>query len=166
MQELKYLTGYPESIIIRVTSLLAENRLGSLIAAKYPKSHDIRSEKALYDFTIAIKNKYLRTAQPISKVIYDGKINVINHALGTHTFVSRVQGAKLKAKHEIRIASIFKEAPLDFLRMIVVHELAHLKEKDHSKSFYNLCEHMEPRYHQLEFDVRLFLTHLDSSGQM
>lgn len=42
--------------------------------------------------------------------------------------------------------------------MIVVHELAHLKEKEHDKSFYQLCCHMEPQYHQLEFDTRLWLT--------
>jgi predicted metal-dependent hydrolase len=38
---------------------------------------------------------------------------------------------------------------LNLLRMIVVHELAHLKEKDHDKAFYQLCCHMEPDYHQL-----------------
>jgi len=26
--------------------------------------------------------------------------------------------------------------------MIVVHELAHLKEREHNKSFYKLCENM------------------------
>ncbi|MCY1289200.1 UTP pyrophosphatase [compost metagenome] len=41
--------------------------------------------------------------------------------------------------------------------MIVVHELSHLKESDHNKAFYRLCEHMEPHYHQLEFDTRLWL---------
>jgi predicted metal-dependent hydrolase len=41
--------------------------------------------------------------------------------------------------------------------MIAVHELAHLKESDHNKAFYRLCEHMEPTYHQLELDTRLFL---------
>jgi predicted metal-dependent hydrolase len=45
--------------------------------------------------------------------------------------------------------------------MIVVHELAHLKEKEHNKAFYKLCEYMEPAYHQLEFDARLFLTQLE-----
>jgi predicted metal-dependent hydrolase len=77
-----------------------------------------------------------------------------------------VQGAKLKAKNEIRIASVFKHAPLEFLRMIVAHELAHLKERDHNKAFYNLCEYMEPAYHQLEFDMRLYLTHLDLGGSL
>lgn len=124
--------------------LISENRLGSVLLKKYPSAHDIRTEKALYDFTVGIKNEYLRKSQPLSKVIYDGRINVIQHALGTHTFISRVQGAKLKAKNEIRIASVFKHTPLEFLKMIVVHELAHLKEKEHNKAFYQLCEYMEP----------------------
>lgn len=50
--------------------------------------------------------------------------------------------------------------------MIVVHELAHLKEKDHNKAFYSLCCHMEPDYHQLEFDTRLYLTHLSLFGEL
>ena len=166
MQEMKYLKGYPDSITNQVAQLVIENRLGSLLAQKYPAAHTIRTEKALYDFTVEMKGKYLNNSAPISKVIFDGKINVIHHALGTHTFISRVQGTKLKAKHEIRIASVFKNAPFDFLRMIVVHELAHLKEKEHNKAFYKLCEYMEPNYHQLEFDVRLFLTHLEISGPL
>ena len=42
--------------------------------------------------------------------------------------------------------------------MIVVHELAHLKELDHNKAFYQLCEYMLPEYHQREFDLRVYLT--------
>jgi predicted metal-dependent hydrolase len=102
----------------------------------------------------------------LSKVLYDGKINVIHNALGTHRFISRVQGGKLKAKNEIRVASMFKNVPEAFLQMIVVHELAHFKQKEHNKAFYSLCEHMEPSYHQLEFDLRLYLTHLDLFGKL
>jgi hypothetical protein len=47
-----------------------------------------------------------------------------------------------------------------------VHELAHLKEREHGKAFYQLCVHMEPDYHQLEFDLRLYLTHLDTVGTL
>ena len=89
---------------------------------------------------------------------------MVKNALGTHTSVSRVQGNKLKAKREIRIAALFKNVPDEFLRMITVHELAHLKEKAHDKAFYQLCKHMEPDYHQLEFEVRVYLTHLETSG--
>lgn len=166
MQELKYLKGYPDSVTQQVSHLVSENKLGGILARKYPSAHSIRTEKALYEFTVEKKTRFLSTSAPLSKVVFDGKINVIHNALGTHTFVSRVQGAKLKAKNEIRIASVFKNAPLDFLELIVVHELAHLKEKEHNKAFYKLCEHMLPNYHQLEFDVRLFLTYLETSGPL
>ena len=69
----------------------------------------------------------------------------------------RVQGNKVKIKNELRVSTFFKKAPLALLNMIVVHELAHLKEKQHDKAFYQLCQHMLPEYHQLEFDTRLFL---------
>ena len=99
-------------------------------------------------------------------MIYDPKIHAINNALGLHTFVSRVQGNKLKSKNEIRISDVFRTSPEPFLRMIVVHELAHLKEKDHNKAFYKLCCHMSSDYHQLEFDMRLYLTQLALNGEI
>lgn len=166
MRGLKYLAGYSENVTSKVEQLIADNQLGRVLLSRYPSPHQIRTDRALYDFTVALKNEFLRKSQPLSKVTYDPKISVINHALGLHSFVSRVQGAKLTAKNEIRVASLFKQAPLAFLKMIVVHELAHLKEKEHNKAFYQLCEHMEPAYHQLEFDTRLYLLHLDSIGPL
>jgi len=50
--------------------------------------------------------------------------------------------------------------------MIVVHELAHFKEKEHNKAFYKLCEYMQPNYHQVEFDLRLYLTYVDKEGKL
>ena len=92
---------------------------------------------------------------------FDSKLKVIQHALGTHTTVSRVQGNKLKSKREIRVATLFKEVPLELLKMITVHELAHIKEREHDKAFYKLCTYMEPNYHQYELDLRLYLTYQD-----
>jgi len=159
--ELKYLTGYPPELLAQVRELIASGRLGETLAKRYPLGHDVRSDKALFDYTLALKNRYLRNAEPLSKVCFDAKLKIIQHALGTHTRNSRVQGAKLKSKREIRVASLFREAPAEFLKMIVVHELAHLKEQDHNKAFYQLCSHMEPAYGQLEFDLRLYLTQQD-----
>lgn len=160
MNKLTYLQGYPESLLTQVNALIEQNRLGEVLKKRYPESHDTTTDKALYHYTQALKNQYLRNAAPVNKVMYDSKIHVLNNALGLHTAVSRVQGGKLKAKAEIRVATVFRDAPEAFLRMIVVHELAHLKEKDHNKAFYQLCCYMEPQYHQLEFDTRLWLTHL------
>jgi len=146
--------------------MLDENKLDKYLLSKYKKSHEYKSDKSLYEYAIDIKNDCLKKSLPLSKVIYDGKINVINDALGLHTIISRVQGGKLKSKNEIRVASIFKNMPEEFLRMIVVHELAHLKEKDHDKAFYKLCEYMEPQYHQYELDLRLYLTYIDKHGKL
>ncbi|WP_161974414.1 YgjP-like metallopeptidase domain-containing protein [Piscinibacter terrae] len=155
---MNYLRGYPPELLAQVSQLLAEGRLGETLRRRYPEAHDVRTDQALYDYVAVLKNRFMRNAQAIAKVAYDNKLHVIQNALGTHTSVSRVQGNKLKAKREIRVASLFKEAPAPFLRMIVVHELAHLKERTHDKAFYALCMHMEPAYTQLEFDTRLWLT--------
>ncbi|NVE00535.1 YgjP-like metallopeptidase domain-containing protein [Massilia sp. BJB1822] len=162
---MKYLSAYSEQTRSQVEQLLTQDRLGEVLLKRYPKAHDIRTDRALYDYVQELKTEYLRNADPINKVAFDNKIHVINHALGLHTSISRVQGGKLKAKHEIRVATMFKDVPLEFLRMIAVHELAHVKEKQHDKAFYKLCTYMEPNYHQYEFDVRLYLTQLDHSGQ-
>lgn len=159
MSKLLYLQGYPENLLAQVTTLIEQNRLGEVLQKRYPDRHSVTTDKALYQYTQDLKSQFLRNAPPINKVAYDNKIHVLNNALGLHTAISRVQGGKLKAKAEIRVATVFRNAPEAFLRMIVVHELAHLKEKDHSKAFYQLCCHMEPHYHQLEFDTRLWLTH-------
>jgi predicted metal-dependent hydrolase len=164
MQSLKYLAGYPEDLQMRVRALIEQDRLGTVLADKYGQRHAVRNDRQLYEYTLEMKDRYLRKAEPLSKVVYDGKLQVVKHALGTHTTVSRVQGSRLKASREIRIATVFRDAPADFLKMIVAHELAHLKESEHNKPFYQLCAHMAPDYHQLEFDLRLYLTHLDCGG--
>lgn len=166
MKKLKYLNHYSADTQAQVHKLIQEDKLAIHLERKYEKAHSMKTDKALFTYVNELKNEHMKKAAPLSKVIYDGKINVIHNALGTHHFISRVQGAKLKAKNEIRIASMFKSVPEDFLRMIVVHELAHFKEKEHNKAFYKLCEYMEPSYHQLEFDLRLYLTQMDISGKI
>jgi hypothetical protein len=165
MQPLKYLAGYPPHVQARVHELLAEGRLGTLLADKYAEPHAVRNDGQLYDYVQALKERHMRKAVPLGKVLYDGKLQVVKHALGTHTSISRVQGGRLKASREIRIASVFRDAPAEFLKMIVVHELAHLREPEHDKAFYQLCTHMAPDYHQLEFDLRLYLTQRDADAR-
>jgi len=160
----KFLQGYPSETLAQVQHMLHGERTGPWLLHKHPQAHGLRTDRALYDYVQTLKQEYLRGAEPLSKVAYDSKLQIVQHALGTHTTVSRVQGSKLKAKREIRIASLFKDTPEAFLRMIVVHELAHLRERAHDKAFYQLCTYMESGYHQLEFELRLYLTHLDHGG--
>jgi predicted metal-dependent hydrolase len=155
---LPFLGGYSEALLGQVRGLIARGQLAEHLRLRYPEHHTIRSDGALYDHAMALKQRYLRKAPPLAKVLYDQRLQIDRRALGTLTAVSRVQGAQLKAKREIRVAAVFREAPAAMLDMIVVHELAHLKEREHDKAFYALCEHMLPGYHQVEFDTRLYLT--------
>jgi len=161
MTVLKYLQAYPAQLQDQVRQLIAEGRLSEYLNQRYSGRHDVQSDKALYSYALDLKQEYLRNAPAIDKVLFDNRLDLTHRALGLHTTVSRVQGGKLKAKKEIRIASLFKDAAPDFLKMIVVHELAHFKESDHNKAFYKLCEHMLPGYHQVEFDLRVYLTWRD-----
>jgi len=166
MRSLRYITAYGEKTTSQVAKIIEQKRLTKLLLSRYEKRHTVTTDKALYDYTMALKNEYLKKSQPLSKVIYDSKIHIIHDALGLHTYVRRVQGSKIKSKNEIRVGSIFKSVPLEFLRMIVIHELAHLKEKEHNKAFYKLCTYMEPNYGQYEFDMRLYMIHLEMYGKV
>ncbi|MDZ7923984.1 MAG: M48 family metallopeptidase [Marinagarivorans sp.] len=163
---LKYLQNYPANLVTQVQILLSENTLGHTLLKRYPTAHTITNDGELRDYVLALKNLYLQKSAPLSKIIYDPKIHVINNALGLHNYVSRVQGGKLKSKNEIRISTLFKKSPESLLNMIAVHELAHLKEKEHNKAFYRLCQHMLPNYYQLEFDTRLYLTEVEANGPL
>lgn len=161
---LRYLAGYPPEVHALARRLLAEGRLGEWVHARHPLPHALRTDRALHDHVQALRAERLRSAPRLDKVVYDGRLERVRQALGTHTAVSRVQGARLTAKREIRIAAVFRDGPADFLDMIVAHELAHLREPAHDRRFYALCEHLAPGYHGLELATRLWLTALAHEG--
>ncbi|MDD4978749.1 MAG: M48 family metallopeptidase [Gallionella sp.] len=164
MNDLPYLRGYSETLRAQARQLLDEGKLADWLQGRYPNQHSVRNDKALYDYVMELKNTAMRAAPAIHKVCYDSRLQVLHRALGVHQASSRVQGAKLRAHKEIRVAALFKDTPPEFLKMIVVHELAHLKEMQHNKAFYQLCLHMEPDYHRYELDLRLYLTMRATQG--
>ena len=158
MTQLHYLGGYPPELQAKAQSLLDAGTLQESLQRKYPDKHDLRSGKELTGYVQELKARYMRNAAPLGNVQYDDKLHVVHNALGLHTTKSWQHGSKIRKRRELRVAGMFKEMAPEFLRMIVVHELAHMKHTDHNREFYRLCTHMESDYHQLEFDLRLWLT--------
>jgi len=158
MSPLPYLLGYPPELQQHAEALLESGTLAANLAQRYPGKHDVRSNKALSAYVQETKARHMKTAAPLGEVVFDNRLRAAHNALGLHVTSTRVQGAKLRKRRTMRVASLFKDTPPEFLRMIVVHELAHMKHADHDRAFYKLCCHMEPEYHQLEFDLRLYLT--------
>lgn len=162
---MKYLEHYPQELKDKVKLLIDNKTLGEYITNKYETSHNINNDKLLYEYTMNYKNKYFKKFN-LKKVIFDGQIRNINEALGLHVYKTSIQGNKLKTQNQIKIANTFKNVPEEFLQMIIVHELCHLKERNHDKAFYSLCKYILPSYAQYEFDFRLYLTHLETFGKL
>ena len=57
MTQLKYLSGYPEDVKSQVQTLIANEKLGDFLLNKYPVTHEIKSNKALYAYVIGLKNQ-------------------------------------------------------------------------------------------------------------
>jgi predicted metal-dependent hydrolase len=153
----QYLAGYPDSLREQARDLHLAGKLLPMLQARYPEAHEVSDNARLYTYVQDMKKTWMKSSPPLGKVRYCEKISTVHKALGLHTYAVRVQGNKLKRKNELRVGGVFKTLPADFLYMIVAHELAHLRHKDHDKAFYRLCCHMDPQYHRHELDLRLWL---------
>ena len=70
---MKYLSAYPADLQAQVQQLQSQGKLGDMLLKKYPRSHAVRTDKALYDYVMALKNEFLRSSEPLSKVAFDNR---------------------------------------------------------------------------------------------
>ena len=91
MTTLKYIAHYSEQIQSQAATLISSGRLGDYLDKNYPDRHQVQSDKALYQYINEIKSQYMRKSNPLTQVTYNSKLTVLKHALGIHTYQSRVQ---------------------------------------------------------------------------
>jgi hypothetical protein len=161
MEPLKYLVGYPPHVLARVQALLEQGRLGKVLEDRYGQMHTVRTDGQLYDYVQALKDRHLRQSVPLGKVIYDSKLQVMKHALGTHTSDFARAGRQAQGQprdpHRHRVPRCAGGFPED-------DRGARAGAPEGSRArqgVLSLCTHMEAEYHQLEFDLRLYLTQLE-----
>src|SRR5690349_24546266 len=97
---LPYLHGYPSGLLQQVRDLIHAGRLADVIAQRHPELHEVRTERALYDYVSELKSRFMKSAPPLAKVAYDPTLHIVRNALGTHSAASRMQGGRRKAKRE------------------------------------------------------------------
>ena len=100
--QLKYLSSYTLEVQNKIRTMVEQDTLGRFLLKKHPKTHSINNDKMLREYVMNLKNTHLRKSSPLSKVIYDKKIHVVNNALGLHTFISRVS-ILLRTRTRIRL---------------------------------------------------------------
>ena len=60
-------------------------------------------------------------------------------------------------KNELNFNILLMKYPLYIMEYIVVHELAHIKYKNHSKEFYSLVKKYSPNYKEIEKNFKSYL---------
>ncbi|MFX4232464.1 M48 family metallopeptidase [Aliarcobacter butzleri] len=60
-------------------------------------------------------------------------------------------------KNGLNFNILLMKFPLEIMQYVVIHELSHIKHKNHSKKFWNLVEKYCPNYKQIEKEFKNFL---------
>ena len=82
MSTSNYLSAYSAQLQDQIARLLEQDRLTDYLLQKYPTSNNVPNDSALREYVLNIKKQYLRKSPPLSKVVFDKKIHVVNNALG------------------------------------------------------------------------------------
>jgi len=117
-------------LLIRVPAGLAENRIKSLVE-KFKKS-----VKTKRKFQSLQKRKWLvKRTESLNKKYFGGKLNF---AIKWSKNQNKIFGSCTSKRKTIRISSRLAKIPKWVLDYILVHELAHLLEPNHSRAFWKL----------------------------
>ena len=135
---LPYFAGYPPDLLAGAASMLRQGTLLDTLSRRHGPPHDLRTDGALYGYGIQIKSRYLRNADPLSRVTYDNRLHAVRNALGMHTAVSRLQGGRLQAKRALRAARLFTDGPVPLLRLVVRYDPPPPKEWTTHQAIYAL----------------------------
>lgn len=73
MKKLKYLEHYPKNIVLQIAKLIEDKKLDKYLLSKYKTSHEYKSDKALYEYTIDIKNQFLKNPYHLVRFFMMGK---------------------------------------------------------------------------------------------
>ena len=60
MKKLKYLHHYPLQTQEQVHTLIRSDKLSAHLLRKYPSPHTIKNDKALFSYTMDLKNEYIK----------------------------------------------------------------------------------------------------------
>ena len=63
---LRYLAGYPPALLAQARSLIAEGRLAESVTRRYPEGHEMKTDRALYDYVGALKARHMRNAPALA----------------------------------------------------------------------------------------------------
>ena len=101
MSAFRYLQAYPDNLQLQVQKIIDGPGLGEWLKSRHSESHTIRTDSALYNYVMELKNEFLRQADPINKVSYDSKLQIITCFGFAHHHLSHSrQQTEIKARYQ------------------------------------------------------------------
>lgn len=98
-------------------------------------------------------------------------VRELENVIGLYADGIRITSAKTRwgscgAKNSLNFSWMLMMAEPNVIRYVVIHELSHIKEKNHGKRFYAIVEKYEPRFKEYEKKLRHLAEELRCDGWM
>ena len=68
------------------------------------------------------------------------------------------QWGSCSATNNISLNTMLAKLPIDVVKYVIVHELAHIRHKNHQKEFWALVKRYMPNYKQLQNELKTYTT--------
>lgn len=122
------------------------------IRVQLPKS--VRNESFFFQYLRKwLRNKLLDMLNEYLKV-YTNKMGVYVNKI--HVKNQRTRWASCSSNHNINFNLMLIALPEHLIEYIVVHELSHLKLRDHTKKFWRLVKEFCPKYKEHKQELKIY----------
>ncbi len=139
------------SVIVRAPNHLSEERIIQFVKSKYKwLQNALARQRQVTDF-------YTRTNKEIEQLKYSARewipkrVEFYAKQMGLQPSVVRINVARTRfgscgPKNSLNFSAYLMLFPKEAVDYVVVHELAHMRHRNHQKEFYRLVESILPDY--------------------
>ena len=85
--------------------------------------------------------------------MYENKMNLPSYRISVRNMTTRYGSNSLRSKH-ITFALVLVHYSTEIIDSVIVHELAHIKEFNHSQKFYDVVYKYYPNYDECHAKLR------------
>lgn len=138
-------------VLVRAPKRLKEQDILTFVSSKYDWIIKTVARQKQNKKVATFTDEQIRELRQKAKEIIPQRVEYFSGILGLYPVSVKINSAKTRfgscsAKNSLNFSLYLILYPMDAVDYVVVHELAHIKHKNHSKDFYNLIEGVLPDY--------------------